>query len=166
MAAQLSIDVSEKADMCKFMEEKKLAMSMDTESQINILEENLKRMEKIHQKNLLDNPVHKAVYSCNHESSNLAQVLYLYDYQGVKIRKGVCSQADCNRLYPHPPLYKRYENWNHSHSDFHIPLHYEDFQFEAQEAKKMIEQLEVLDFSYLYFSSKCTIWWKDFRMRD
>ena len=39
MAAQLSIDVSEKADMCKFMEEKKLAMSMDTESQINILEE-------------------------------------------------------------------------------------------------------------------------------
>ena len=50
MAAQLSIDVSEKADMCKFMEEKKLAMSMDTESQINILEENLKRMEKIHQK--------------------------------------------------------------------------------------------------------------------
>ena len=152
---------SEKTNMCKFLEEKTMALSMDIDTQIDILEQNLKKMERIHQNKFYDSPVHKIVYPCNHKSSNLAQVAYLYDYDGEKMCHGVCSQTNCNRMYAHPPVYKRYENWNHSQSVIFQISNYEDFQLDVSEAKKIIKQLD-REHGYNYFASKCTIWWKDF----
>ena len=58
---------SEKTNMCKFLEEKTMALSMDIDTQIDILEQNLKKMERIHQNKFYDSPVHKIVYPCNHD---------------------------------------------------------------------------------------------------